>query len=1024
MKIKNDNNSKDISFINIKESNTVETDNNKNNFSKLKFINNYDDIKNNYPFLPLNEFDLKEVLNGSKTFENIKRCDNHKVAFCDYFCLDCNISVCKYCCTINKTNNNIRQKEDSLKEELNKYNEYTGKHHKHYYVFKRTFLLDNNNLDILNNYFIKKSSLDLNKLGDNKKNEYEYDLKEEIINSKNKCISNIITNFDKLIKLLYQLKDKKIEEIENVFLKHKEFHNKIINKIDSCKTNLDKFIELNKQISIYPKVFSDVMFLQGFDVINSCLSVVYKNSNYFDNMNNLLDNIILESNNLFPNLIKVVSNSLKDDNDNINDNYYLNEVKDNFETSPLNLQKYNMSKCFINSNYKKEYNTLFESINNSYNSKIKELNDKVEKNIIFNEAYFNKLNENISNDDINYLFSNQFAFLNVNGPPRKSVFKYNKNIDISNLTERPKSIIERTSIISPNSYLNIKKGFSGRKSIITYDNENANNTLDINYYKNYNNKYNRKSIDYSLVYCNAGNYDTNNKKRNSILDKNENSNRKEYYQTKVDLKLFNLAYINYINTNTLKWDNFINFCNYYNKGNNKHILENKLLSYASKNTENRINKKFLLLLDQYINNQTYEKMFNNGRITKNKSKSRKNSANKSFSSDINKYKIDINTIDNNMSVVSSLNYDEVDEDKFVKIYDGSCMVYIFTNSKLQKINLDFEELLSDYIKETNTSIKFDKLGDLNVTNCINSNMSINADALLSSPLKTNILKVDKTMSSNSSLFIKNNNTFNKYSMPYNVFPLGVRHIIVRNKIYFIGGKDLNNEYNIIFSYSFKSKQIKFEANMIYPRSYCTLLHDNDNIYIIGGEMSRRCEFFNILDKSCHKIPNLNSNRANGYLYLYKNSILYLFSGFKSEIFKNENNVTIERLVLREQNNINNLSKLKSKSISSKEGQSTLKSFSNFKDKSFIWEKIEYNNLTGIDVLVETYGLLPITDNFVMLYGGYSNRLTQRLLLVFDLTKHELHVMSSYIIKELQKAFKESKELMTLLDEYIKQKVYV
>lgn len=728
-----------------------------------------------YPFLPIN-FSLKSFINSSN-FNNIRRCDDHKVLFCDFFCYDCCISICNSC--------------------------KKGAHQGHKVLNKKIFLGKDASFDVFNDLL---------------STEFNYKARiTEINNKKTGILKKIHEEIDDFQRRVNDIKTRIISQVNDYYSELELFYMKGEEKIEEAKLELENYLYENSDF--YPDTYSDLMFLQGFNVFNSAYQLI-------NIVKDLSSKASSYNNDFYINSERILSDSIKK----------IEKFHENSEDS-----------------YKKQD---FENVTSSLTNQVLSYKKLLNENLIFNKKYLEQLDENEENDQINFIFSKKFALMSASSPGKSIFFNENpQNQSSSNL------ILSNTSNIS-------QKDRRKSSEVIISDQQKKRRTMLFN-----------------------------NLRQSLLLPE-----RKKY-----DLRLFNFAYIHYINKGELKWDGFISF----GKTANQRLLDKKILNFSVFNKEeSKVNPCFLMLVNDYM---------------KKKFKSSKDSI-------IDPYIKDDETIEKHvfeMKCVSSTN-------QFLYLKRG----------KLKKTSLNLKSLSSNKT-DTNQAL-------------------------------------------------------------YSLFPLGVSLIKVRSKIYFIGGIDLHKEYKCILSYSLKNHDLKFECNMLMPRSYSSLIHDGEFIYIIGGENNKSCEAFNILDKSSHLLPSLNSSRANGCLYLYRSQILYIFSGFKSEIYKNNHNDTIERLILRKKENEN----------------FKIKKEENFERSSWKWEGIAYKNRSKVDLMIECYGITPITDSLLMLYGGFSYKYSRRMILLYDIISEAVMELDSVSVEVIKDEVLSSKEFCDVIDKYVEDRVVI
>jgi hypothetical protein len=186
----------------------------------------------------------------------------------------------------------------------------------------------------------------------------------------------------------------------------------------------------------------------------------------------------------------------------------------------------------------------------------------------------------------------------------------------------------------------------------------------------------------------------------------------------------------------------------------------------------------------------------------------------------------------------------------------------------------------------------------------------------------------------------------------------LRYLIIKDKLYMIGGRDWSQQHNICLCYDIKSESISRLTDMNKARSYCSLITSEDEklIYAIGGVENNTCEVYNIEAGIWTTLPKMNFARGNSYLYIYKGSFLYVFSGFKGEFSGNQYVEHIERL---------NLSDPKA------------------------WELMQYKNSSLIDMHFPYSGVIPISEGHILIYGEENSRYQKKCEVIYDLNKNEI-----------------------------------
>ena len=157
---------------------------------------------------------------------------------------------------------------------------------------------------------------------------------------------------------------------------------------------------------------------------------------------------------------------------------------------------------------------------------------------------------------------------------------------------------------------------------------------------------------------------------------------------------------------------------------------------------------------------------------------------------------------------------------------------------------------------------------------------------------------------NNQKIIRKTTNLNREEHGYNLFPEGCRHILIEGFLHIIGGTNhVRGPTKIVLEYEIATGKIKRISDLNAPHSCHTVeyLDNYDSIICIGGENSSSCEIMNLQDKKLYKLSNLNTPRANCYIYLNNNAelfILFGICGIKTEKFNNYSD-SIEILVLND-----------------------------------------------------------------------------------------------------------------------------
>ena len=235
---------------------------------------------------------------------------------------------------------------------------------------------------------------------------------------------------------------------------------------------------------------------------------------------------------------------------------------------------------------------------------------------------------------------------------------------------------------------------------------------------------------------------------------------------------------------------------------------------------------------------------------------------------------------------------------------------------------------------------------------------------------------------------------NSSEFGYNKFPFGCRCFCYNDNMFIIGGKDANTEYNVILLYEINTNKLIRCPDMKYSRCYHSVLFNSQDkiLYIIGGEKNKTCEGLLVDKIKLFELPHMNYERANATLYLYKQSYVYAFCGYKSSIIEDKINDTFERI-----------------NISYKDTKSLMNSH---------WDKVIINNKANIDLKFEYVGIVPLTDSHIYMYGGYDIRTNHKTIVVFDLIKHFLISIKDKEILNIKLSIIEDKKFIEAFEEII------
>jgi hypothetical protein len=236
--------------------------------------------------------------------------------------------------------------------------------------------------------------------------------------------------------------------------------------------------------------------------------------------------------------------------------------------------------------------------------------------------------------------------------------------------------------------------------------------------------------------------------------------------------------------------------------------------------------------------------------------------------------------------------------------------------------------------------------------------------------------------------VRKNVKFEKNRHKYLNFLTGCRSVLVKDKLYILGGVDKeNNTTNVAWVYYIKENDLKPMPDMIHNHAYHTaqFLEYYKSIIVIGGENCVSCELYDLKTGKWRELPDMKIPRANSIVYLDKiTHKLYSFFGILGKIAEKNNNYSdvIECL--------------------------------QFRKLALGWQKLEYNNRTDISFRTGINQMLPLNPEMILVYGGSSMREFIKQSAVFILHKNEMAKIDNRMFNEIRKASKKSRRLSIIL----------
>ena len=233
--------------------------------------------------------------------------------------------------------------------------------------------------------------------------------------------------------------------------------------------------------------------------------------------------------------------------------------------------------------------------------------------------------------------------------------------------------------------------------------------------------------------------------------------------------------------------------------------------------------------------------------------------------------------------------------------------------------------------------------------------------------------------------------FDKKIHKYNYFLNGCRTLLIKDKLYIIGGVDKENQTTkIAYTYYIKTNELKSMPDMIKPHAYHSVefLDFYKSIIVIGGENISTCELYDMNTGFWRELPEMKIPRAHCGIYLDKlNHAIYSFFGVVGNI-TDKNNYTdvLECLELRK--------------------------------IALGWYKIDYNNKAEMNFKSGINKILPLTPDMVLIYGATNMRDFAKKSAVYLIQKQEMIKIDNKIFNEIREASKKYKKLNKVLNSYV------
>ena len=232
--------------------------------------------------------------------------------------------------------------------------------------------------------------------------------------------------------------------------------------------------------------------------------------------------------------------------------------------------------------------------------------------------------------------------------------------------------------------------------------------------------------------------------------------------------------------------------------------------------------------------------------------------------------------------------------------------------------------------------------------------------------------------------------FDKKVHKYTYFLNGCRTLLIKDRLYIIGGVDKENQITkAAYVYYIRTNELKTMPDMLRPHAYHSVdfLDYYKSIVVVGGENISSCELYDMNTGSWRDLPEMRIPRAHCGIYLDKmNHAIYSFFGIVGNI-TDKNNYTdvLECLELRK--------------------------------LALGWYRIDYNNKAEMNFKSGINKILPLTPEMVLVYGATNMRDFAKKSAVYLIPKQEMIKIDNKIFNEIREASKKSKKLSKVLTSY-------
>ena len=836
----------------------------------------------------------------------------------------------------------------------------------------------------------------------------------------NEAKLNIEKEFELLSERLNYLKNLRLLQVDNTFSSDKDAINLLLN-IKNTKKQFNDFHSKYKEFLLGKKVTDDdsFIFLQLYEIQNVAKIASNKYIDIIKNLDVFYKDNDLNLNNKFENLLEEINNNIA-----LQKKHLLNETKYKENVSDEETFKKDVS---LDKKQTKN-NLTTDKANEEKNKEIKNSNKKVafiDKQS--NNGSTTNISDNTTNrkklellEDIAKLSENLYAetcerlkdFDNNLQDFKDNVYtSFRKDNNLSEIEKIVKMFEEKTSKrINFSNANSMKFSNSSNKSGMLTRSKASIQTIkkekDKEEEKKTKESERRKSIDKVLLgsvlennakkyKLNLTNEDNNSPDKFSITNPNTTKN---IYSHKKNSKL---AYQNLfsLEENEDEDNENIESINNYGSGsdnsqysNEEDIVEvniDKNLKNADKSIQ-KLNKMFKPKLKvnfsekrkSNLNNANSSNIINNNIINntksnKNLSEEEKFKLNKKLVDLIKENKVLINTIKTKEDISLNINtirkyfsfmtleyvrkrnpllsrglsshfldlaneQDKKSAENIIKVVEGTNELHIYErkNRKISKIKVDFENMA---INKTKSQYK------------ANNNINITTY----NPV------------SNNNVNNKNNN--NNKVTKINYFHIGLRYIILQDKIYITGGKDSLGEKKHFLCYDLKSNILQRLPDMANARCYHAMQYNESlkSLIVVGGENNSTCELYDFYLNMWNSMPNINVPRANPSIYIDKvGTYAFLLCGQIGCINEMRFSDAIEYIDLV--------------------------------DMNMGWAKIDIKNKDNMSLSNNEIKIYNLQQDKLLIYGAKECRGTKSCFCIFNIKTLELHKVGDDLLNKMQK----------------------